>query len=191
MNRIVFLLEEPSLKEFLDSYLPRLLPDLDFLCVKHEGKQDLEKSIPRKLRGWPGVQFVVVRDNDGADCRNLRARLLELCAQGNRPDTLVRIACQELESWYLGAPEALAQAYAKPAIADIGHKAKFRDPDAIGNPSRELSLLIPEYRKIDGARRIGKVMPTSATANRSRSFQVFIEGVCRIARANGVSYGGH
>jgi len=191
MNRIVFLLEEPSLKEFLDSYLPRLLPDLDFLCVKHEGKQDLEKSIPRKLRGWPGVQFVVVRDNDGADCRNLRARLLELCAQGNRPDTLVRLACQELESWYLGAPEALAQAYAKPAIADIGHKAKFRDPDAIGNPSRELSLLIPEYRKIDGARRIGKVMPMSATANRSRSFQVFIEGVCRIARANGVSHGGH
>ena len=25
---------------------------LSFLCVAHEGKQDLEKSIPRKLRAW-------------------------------------------------------------------------------------------------------------------------------------------
>ena len=191
MNRIVFLLEESSLKEFLDNYLPRILPDLDFLCVKHEGKQDLEKSIPRKLRAWQPVQFVVVRDNDGADCRNLRARLLELCAQGNRPDTLVRIACQELEAWYLGAPEALAQAYDKPGIANIGRKAKFKNPDTIGSPSRELSRLIPEYRKIDGARRMGQVMPTSVTANRSRSFQVFVEGVCCIALANEVNHGHH
>jgi hypothetical protein len=77
MNKIVFLVEESSLKEFLDSYLPRFLPDLDFLCVKHEGKQDLEKSIPRKLRAWQQqAQFVVVRDNDGADCKVLKARLL-------------------------------------------------------------------------------------------------------------------
>ena len=93
MGKIVFLLEESSLKEFLDTYLPRLLPGLDFLCVRHEGKQDLEKSIPRKLRAWQGATFVIVRDNDGAQCRDLKARLVGLCAQGNRPDTLVRLAC--------------------------------------------------------------------------------------------------
>jgi hypothetical protein len=192
MNKIVFLVEESSLKEFLDSYLPRFLPDLDFLCVKHEGKQDLEKSIPRKLRAWQQqAQFVVVRDNDGADCKVLKARLLELCTQANRPDTVVRLACQELESWYLGAPEALARAYEQPGIAEIGRKAKFRDPDALGNPSHELSRLIPEYRKIDGARRMGQAMPTDATANRSRSFQVFVEGVGRMALANEVNHGNH
>ena len=58
------------MKVLLDGLLPRLLPDLPFLCVPHEGKQDLEKSIPRKLRAWrePGVRFVVVQDNDGSDC---------------------------------------------------------------------------------------------------------------------------
>ena len=70
MRRVVFLLEESSMKVLLDGLLPRLFPDLPFLCVPHEGKQDLEKSIPRKLRAWrePGVRFVVVQDNDDSDC---------------------------------------------------------------------------------------------------------------------------
>ena len=44
--------------------LPRLFPNIPFLCVPHEGKQDLAKSIPRKLRSWnePGVKFAIVRD---------------------------------------------------------------------------------------------------------------------------------
>lgn len=68
MSRIVFLLEEYSLKVLLDGLLPRLFPGLPFLCVPHEGKQDLQKSIPRKLRAWrePGVHYCVIRDNDGA-----------------------------------------------------------------------------------------------------------------------------
>ena len=50
MRRIIFLLEEYSMKVLLDGLLPRLVPGLQFLCVPHEGKQDLEKSVPRKLR---------------------------------------------------------------------------------------------------------------------------------------------
>ncbi|WP_161486040.1 hypothetical protein [Desulfotomaculum copahuensis] len=46
MKKIVFLLEEPSLKEFLEIFLPRILPPgVSFMAVPHEGKQDLEKSI--------------------------------------------------------------------------------------------------------------------------------------------------
>ena len=77
MRRIVFLLEEYSMKVLLDGLLPRLVPGLQFLCVPHEGKQDLEKSVPRKLRGLarkPGVRFVVLRDKDGGDCRALKRR---------------------------------------------------------------------------------------------------------------------
>jgi hypothetical protein len=58
MRKVIFLLEELSMKAFLEGYLPRLIPDLDFLCIQHEGKQDLEKSIPRKFRAWPGAAFV-------------------------------------------------------------------------------------------------------------------------------------
>ena len=45
MGRMVFLLEEQSMKELLDGLLPRLFPGLNFLCVPHEGKKDLERSI--------------------------------------------------------------------------------------------------------------------------------------------------
>jgi hypothetical protein len=81
MNRMVFLLEERSMKTLLDGLLPRLMPELPFICIPHEGKQDLEKSIPRKLRAWrePGARFVVVRDNDGGDCHALKQRLVALC----------------------------------------------------------------------------------------------------------------
>src|SRR5208337_5287691 len=81
MRRIIFLLEEYSMKVLLDGLLPRLVPGLQFLCVPHEGKQDLEKSVPRKLRAWrePGVRFVVLRDKDGGDCRELKRKLVSLC----------------------------------------------------------------------------------------------------------------
>lgn len=113
MKRLVFLVEEYSMKVLLDGLLPRLFPTTSFPCVPHEGKQDLEKSIPRKLRAWrePGVRFAIVRDNDGGDCRRLKDRLRRLAREGQRKDTLVRIACQELEAWYFGSPDALAIAY--------------------------------------------------------------------------------
>ena len=96
MSRIVFLLEEYSMKVFLDGLLPRLFPDLRFLCVPHQGKDDLEKSIPRKLRGWrePGVRFVIVRDNDRGDCLALKDRLRGLCSDRSERDWLIRIPCQ-------------------------------------------------------------------------------------------------
>ena len=78
MSRVVFLLEEYSMKVLLEGLLPRLFPGLLFLCVSHEGKQDLERSIPRKLKAWrePGVRFCVICDNDGGDCGALRNRLV-------------------------------------------------------------------------------------------------------------------
>jgi len=52
VNRLVLLLEEESMRVLLDGLLPRLFPGLPFQCVPHRGKSDLERSIPRKLRGW-------------------------------------------------------------------------------------------------------------------------------------------
>ncbi|WP_234369539.1 hypothetical protein [Paracidovorax avenae] len=97
----------------LDDWLPRLFPGWrdgqHFQCIPHEGKSDLDRSIPRKLAAWriPGDRFVIVRDNDNADCVDLKNKLRGLCTQGERPETLIRIVCQELESWYLGDLAAL------------------------------------------------------------------------------------
>ncbi len=190
MSRVVFLLEEYSMKVLLDGLLPRLFPGLPFLCVPHEGKQDLEKSIPRKLKAWrePGVRFCVIRDNDGADCMKLKQNLVELCRQGGRIDALVRIACQELEAWYFGAPGALADAFGDERLRGIAEKARFRDPDAIVQPAAALSELVPEFQKVSGARSMARALPRE---NGSRSFQVLREGLDRISEQLRESQGGN
>ncbi len=179
MNRIVFLLEERSMKALLDCLLPRLMPGIQFICVPHEGKQDLEKSIPRKLAAWrePDTRFVIVRDNDGGDCSLLKRRLTRLCVEARRPDALVRIACQELEAWYFGDPEAMSRAFGNQTLKDVGKKARYRDPDAIKKPSREILRLIPEFQKISGARRMGEQLGRD---NGSRSFRVLMNGIERL-----------
>lgn len=183
MSRIVFLLEEYSCKVLLDSLLPRLFPQLEFLCVAHEGKQDLENSIPRKLRAWrePGVRFVVVRDNDHGDCSTLKARLLGMCREAGREDSLVRLACQELEAWYIGDPEALAEAFEDPSLAKIGGKARYRDPDAVTQPARALEELAPGFQKVSGARAMAPRLDVSRSA--SRSFRTFVAGVQRMSES--------
>ena len=180
MSRLVFLLEERSMKALLDDLLPRLIPEMPFLCIPHEGKRDLEKSIPRKLRAWhePGVRFMVIRDNDGGDCLELKNRLTQLCVGAGRGDTLVRIACQELEAWYFGEPAALAKVFENNHLSELGNKAKYREPDAIPNPSKELAKLIPEFKKIAHARRMAAQL--SRNGNRSRSYQVTMDGIERM-----------
>lgn len=158
------------MKELLDRLLPRFYPDLEFMCVPHEGKQSLEKSIPRRIRAWrePGVRFLVVRDNDGGDCIQFKSKLLTLCREAGRDDTCVRIACQELEAWYIGEPAALARAYSDDKLLKLQDKKNYRYPDRIVNPSKELEKLIPSFQKVSGARRLGQVM--TREGNRSPSF---------------------
>lgn len=181
MSRLVFLLEERSMQVLLEGMLPRLFPELPFLCIPHEGKQSLEQSIPRKLRAWnePGARFCVVRDNDGADCTALKQQLVDLCCDGRRDDALVRIACQELEAWYFGEPGALADEFQRENLRGIHEKARYRVPDAINRPSRELTKLVAEFQKVGGARRLARRL---SRANRSESFRALLAGIERLQR---------
>jgi hypothetical protein len=181
MTKLVFMLEEPSMRQALLGFLPRLLPDeVLFQIIPHEGKSDLERSLPTKLKAWrePGVRFVVIRDNDGGDCVALKHRLAAICAESGRPDSLVRIACQELEAWFLGDLAAVARAMDQPALARKQNTKKYRDPDRLGNAPQEMDRLWPGYRKTDGARRIGRELSTDG--NRSKSFQVFVAGLKKL-----------
>lgn len=184
--RIVFLLEEKSMKNFLDKILPRLFPELLFLCVSHRGKSDLQQKIPQKLNAWnvPNDRFVIVQDKDSSDCRALKNELMELCVQGGRADSLVRIVCQELEAWYIGDLSALEKAYSCKHALTKQHRKRFSDPDSVGSPSRELEKLVPEFQKASGARKMGELM--TAEGNSSKSFSVFLAGVKRLV-AEGVS----
>ena len=180
MGRLIFLLEEPSMEALLQGLLPRLFPGLRFLCVPHEGKDDLDSSIRRTLRDWrtPGDRFVVVRDNDGADCIAVKDTLQQFCRDGRREDTLIRIVCQELEAWYLGDPDAMAVAFGDQSLRNISSRPRFRNPDAISRPSTQVERLVSGYRKIAGARRMANHL--SRENNRSHSFGVFLSGIERV-----------
>jgi len=183
MSRIVFLVEERSMAEFLKIWVARTYPTVPFLCVPHEGKSDLRKSIPRKLKAWhePGVRFVVIIDNDNRNCEELKTELLASCATSGRDDTLVRIACQELEAWYLGDPEALGAAFGDSELPDRLRKARFRHPDALPRPSDELARLVPAFQKVSGARAVA--VHIDRTRNRSVSFKIFATSIDQIAEA--------
>lgn len=184
-GRIVFLLEEPSMKILLEGLLPRLFPGMcagrHFLCLPHEGRSDLDVSIPRKLRNWqvPDDRFVILRDNDNACCVDLKARFVRMCLDNGRPDTLVRLVCQELESWYLGDLQALAEAFADPRLASPGNRKRYLEPDAWQKPAAELARLIHTFQKGGAARTMAQTL--SPEANRSPSFQTFIAGLRRLA----------
>lgn len=184
-GRIIFLLEEPSMRVLLDGWLPRLFPGWvdgqHFQCVPHEGKSDLDRSIQRKLAAWriPGDCFVIVRDNDNANCIDLKARLRALCTQGGRPETLIRLVCQELESWYLGDLAALAAAFDTPKADTSAQRKRFVDPDTWQKPSVEVKRLVPAFQKISGARAMAAQL--CPEQNCSRSLQTFVSGVRRIA----------
>ncbi len=177
---IVFLLEEASAKYLLESLLPRILPPgIIYQLIPHEGKQDLEKSIPRKLAAWntPDTKFVIVHDQDSNDCIELKSAIRQLCDKSNK-SVLIRIACRELESWYFGDLKAVSSAYGRDLTA-LSQKSKYRNPDRIGNPKQELRKLVPEYEQIAGARKIGPLMDLEN--NTSKSFNVLLEGIRRFA----------
>lgn len=107
MTSLVFFLEEPSAREMLKGLLPKFVPsNITVQYVVFEGKQDLEKRLPMKLKAWqkPESLFVILRDQDSGDCLNIKSNLLEKAVSAGKPNVLVRIACHELESFYLGDP---------------------------------------------------------------------------------------
>lgn len=173
---IIFLLEEKSMKEVLDIILPQILPpDICYKTIPHSGKSDLQESIPHKLKAWrqADIKFVIVQDQDSADCRDVKSKLQELTKPYQR-EVLIRIACRELESWYFGDLNAVSLAYGKDVRA-LKLKSKFRNPDNIGNPKDELRKLFPKHQQLDGARRIAAYMDIEN--NTSTSFNYFVSGI--------------
>ena len=179
--RVVIMTEEESMTAFLRQVLPVAFPErvqnVDWLIIQHRGKSELEASIARKIRAWrePHVRFLIARDNDGADCKALKARLVLLLPDPPLPPCRVRIVCQQLESWLLGDPDALAAAYPQ-----AGRHPSFRswtrlDPDGLPNAAELVHHLTRTRAKVTRADAVARHMDPAR--NRSRSFRVFMEGL--------------
>lgn len=181
MTTIVFLLEEPSAREMLKGLLPNVIQgDWRAEYIVFQGKQDMDKKVMRRVRGWQDREslFVVLRDQDSADCHDVKESLREQCRRAGRPDALVRVACRELESFYLGDLAAVEKGLGLKKLAAKQEKARYRSPDEkIDGPSRELIRLTGgKYRKVRGSRAIGPFLAVDGK-NKSRSFNELVNGI--------------
>jgi hypothetical protein len=130
-----FLIEDSSGAKLLESLLPQWLGPIS---EPHSWKihpyrgvgripQGLAKSpdpskrmlldqLPRLLRGYgkcAGIDaIIVILDSDRRDCREFLGELQAIVGACHpAPNTLFRLAIEEMEAWYLGDREALLQAY--------------------------------------------------------------------------------
>ena len=183
-KELVFLLEEPSAKAMLESFLPRILnPSIKPRLIAFDGKQDLEKQMVKRIKGYinPNARFIVMRDQDSVpDCTVLKNSLLARCQEsGRQPTPLVRIACRELESFYLADLSAVEQAMAIKGLAKQQNGKKFRSPDYLSSPSKELANLTKQrYQKVSDSRIIGRHLDIDN--QRSTSFKNLIAGIRRL-----------
>jgi Domain of unknown function (DUF4276) len=184
MKELVFFLEEPSAKAMLQGVLPKIFPDNNVVItyITFDGKQDLEKQLFRKLRDYQNslAKFIVLRDQDSyPDCKVLKANLLNICAATGKANVLVRIACRELETYYLADLAAVESGLQITGLVKSQEKKKFRSPDYLGSPSKELTVLTKgRYQKVGGSRSIGPHLDIENI--RSDSFKNLVSGIKKI-----------
>ncbi len=102
MKTLVCFLEERSAQVLLETILPKILnsSEINFKYITFQGKQDLEKNLYQKLKGWkqPNSYFLVMRDKDAGDCIGIKENLKTITQNGGKiAETCIRIACCELE----------------------------------------------------------------------------------------------
>ncbi|MFR2062098.1 MAG: DUF4276 family protein [Alistipes sp.] len=195
MDRLEFLVEERSMAEVLKVLLPRILPaswvlDENYFIRPHEGKSDLKRSIPKKLKGFAQHKeqttgFIIIQDQDSNDCRQLKQELVALCKANQAPNIkfLVRIVCHELEAWYLGDMKAIQAVFPRFNPARHLKKSLFRLPDTCQNPKTRLKDIVGDYQQIATAQMIAPYIDIEH--NRSESFRQFVSGIRKFITAKG------
>ena len=185
---IFFLVEDYSTKKFLEGILPRLgFEQYDFNIKSHRGKEDLTSNLHKIVPSLSkrAQQIIIILDQDKQDCMKLKNELNEKmvhCACEYK----IRIACYELEAWFLGDMTAISKCSPRFKASFFQGKEKYRDIDNFTKikPSTEIENIIPDWKKDYSskpkfAETIAQFMSleqrSSKQANRSYSFHVLLE----------------
>jgi hypothetical protein len=200
MVQLEVLVEEPSAKAALEILLPKLVPGTTRFAVRDFGsKYKLLKALSQRLAGYArrieageDLRIVVLIDQDSDDCTALKRQLEQAAAERglttkSRPDrngrfvVVNRIVVDELESWFIGDPDALRNAF--PKLPPANRKGIFARPDNQGGKAWEQlhrflkthGIYRSSYPKIEAARKIAPHI--DAGRNRSPSFRQFCVGL--------------
>lgn len=157
-------------------------------------KRALLDQLPRLLAGYgktPGIDAVaVVVDSDRRDCKSFLQELKGLLANCHpAPNTLFRLAIEEIEAWFFGDRQALQAAYPRARIPVLNGYVQDSAcgtwellADAIypgGSAAiRHTGWPLPGQIKHEWAERIGPHMDVEN--NQSASFCKFRDGLRRL-----------
>ena len=189
--QLVFFLEGETERIILESLMNRISKEYselncDCQYISFKGKQNLIKRLPLKLKGWndnTSTRFIILLDKDNEDCKKLKNKIIGItneCDKTNR--SLIRISCQEIESWFFGDLKAVERGLnIENLYTKNVNKKKYRNPDTIDKPSKELvNITSNRYEKIKGSRLIAPYLSIENDINHSRSYNVFISGIRNI-----------
>jgi hypothetical protein len=202
VEHVEILVEEPSAEAILRALISKLPGDCSFQIHPHQGKADLLKKLPDRLRAYDKWirkdtwRILVLVDRDQEECHRLKARLEKIAAKaglttrsrsrGGSYVVVNRLAIEEIEAWCFGDWEAVRMAYPR-VSATISSQARYRDPDAIAGGTWEaFERVLRKYEyfsaglaKIEAAIAIGRHMVRKR--NSSRSFQVLWDALAEMA----------
>ncbi|OBQ44259.1 MAG: hypothetical protein AN484_08095 [Aphanizomenon flos-aquae WA102] len=190
---IEFLVEEASTEIALKEIVPKIIGNVHtFKIHNFQNKDRLLKRLPERMKAYANfipddLRIVILVDEDRSNCQELKKKLCDatsIVTQKKGNIVLHRIVVEELESWFIGDVAAIRAEYEKIPVS-LSQQAKFRDPDAIkGGTWEELDKILKKYgyetglQKMDFAQKVSPHMDVEN--NKSRSFQVFRDGLRRM-----------
>lgn len=174
-------LEERSARLMLDAVLDRLLPsDWQRQYIVFEGKKDLLNRIAGRVRGWgiPNTSVLVLCDQDAQDCKALKTVLSRCIADTGRKLPLkIRIACHELENFYLGDLAAVESGLRMAGLSRLASKNPYRKPDEMTNAPEQLRKITGNaYQKCAGSQAIAPFLDLTGV-NKSTSFNALLDAI--------------
>lgn len=151
-------------------------------------KRILLDRLPLILRGYaksPGIDAVVV-DSDRKNCQEFLSELRSVAEASGLPETMFRIAIEEIEAWYLGDRPAIQAAYNRAKLATLSN---YSQDSVCGTWERLADVVypggvkavnrvgwpLPGTLKHEWAERIGAHM--NVDQNDSPSFRKFVRGL--------------